>query len=72
MSVNNGVRVKTGGFSDIEASKKLLEYALARKWWVQSFVNNGEFYYITGGLYEPELSEFEKWMKDNGWWCTRI
>ncbi len=72
VSVDNGVRVKTGGFSDIEASKKLLEYALARKWWVEPFVNNGEFYYITGGLYEPQLSEFEKWMKDNGWWCTRI
>ncbi|EOO78356.1 MULTISPECIES: peptidoglycan recognition protein family protein [Bacillus cereus group] len=72
VSVDNGVRVKTGGFSDIEASKKLLEYALVRKWWVQPFVNNGEFYYITGGLYEPQLSEFEKWMKDNGWWCARV
>ncbi|MDM5439839.1 N-acetylmuramoyl-L-alanine amidase [Bacillus hominis] len=72
VSVDNGVRIKTGGFSDVEASKKLLEYALARKWWVEPFVNNGEFYYITGGLYEPQLSEFEKWMKDNGWWCTRV
>ncbi len=70
--VNNGVRVKTGGFSDVEASKKLLEYARVRKWWVESFINNGEFYYITGGLYEPQLSEFEKSMKDNGWWCTRV
>ncbi|WP_144509141.1 peptidoglycan recognition protein family protein [Bacillus mycoides] len=72
VSVDNGVRVKTGGFRDVEASKKLLEYALDRKWWVEPFVNNGEFYYITGGLYEPQLSEFEKWMKDNGWWCTRV
>ncbi|MEX0417787.1 N-acetylmuramoyl-L-alanine amidase [Bacillus sp. C30] len=70
--VNNGVRVKTGGFSDQEAAKEILEYALARKWWVEPFVNNGEFYYITGGLYEPQLSEFEKWMKENGWWCTRV
>ncbi|PDZ42368.1 N-acetylmuramoyl-L-alanine amidase [Bacillus wiedmannii] len=69
---DNGVRVKTGGFSDIEAAKKLLEYAMFRKWWVEPFVNNGEFYYITGGLYEPQLSEFEKWMKDNGWWCARV
>ncbi|MES5896912.1 N-acetylmuramoyl-L-alanine amidase [Bacillus cereus group sp. RP43] len=72
VSVDNGVRVKTGGFSDQEAAKEILEYALARKWWVEPFVNNGEFYYITGGLYEPQLSEFEKWMKDNGWWCTRV
>ncbi|MDZ4454648.1 glycoside hydrolase family 25 protein [Bacillus cereus] len=70
--VDNSVRVKTGGFSDPEAAKKLLEYALERKWWVEPFIHDGQFYYITGGLYEPQLSEFEKWMKDNGWWCTRI
>lgn len=70
--VDNGVRVKTGGFCDQEAAKEILGYALARKWWVEPFVNNGEFYYITGGLYEPQLSEFEKWMKDNDWWCTRV
>jgi hypothetical protein len=65
-SVDNGVRVKTGGFSDSEAAKKLLEYALERKWWVEPFISNGQFYYIIGGLYEPKLSEFEKWVKDNG------
>lgn len=69
---NHGVRVKTGRFSDQEAAKEILEYALARKWWVDPFVNNGVFYYITGGLYEPQLSEFEKWMKDNCWWCARV
>ncbi|EJS61967.1 hypothetical protein ICU_05135 [Bacillus cereus BAG2X1-1] len=69
---DNAVRVKTGSFRDIEAAKKVLEYAMSRNWWVEPFISNGEFYYITGGLYEPGLSEFEKWMKDNGWWCTRV
>ncbi|EOO05007.1 hypothetical protein IAW_05826 [Bacillus cereus str. Schrouff] len=69
---NEPVRIKTGGFKDIEAAKELLEYAMIRKWWVEHFLSEGEFHYITGGLYEPDASEFENWMKEHGWWCERM
>ncbi|MDA2567480.1 GH25 family lysozyme [Bacillus cereus] len=71
--ISNGpVRIKTGGFKDIEAAKELLEYAMVRNWWVEPSLSEGEFHYITGGLYEPDASEFESWMKDHGWWCERV
>ncbi|MCM3223325.1 N-acetylmuramoyl-L-alanine amidase [Bacillus cereus] len=69
---NEPVRIKTGGFKDIVAAKELLEYAMVRKWWVEPFLSEGEFHYITGGLYEPDASEFENWMKEHGWWCEKV
>lgn len=67
------VRIQTGGFSNPEAIAQITHYFLDKKWWVEStFDGKGNVSYTTGGLYDPDITEFEKWMKERGWWCTRV
>ncbi|PFI17464.1 GH25 family lysozyme [Bacillus cereus] len=66
-------RIQTGGFSNPEAIAEITHYFLDKKWWVEStFDGKGNVSYKTGGLYDPDVTEFEKWMKERGWWCTRV
>ncbi|MGG5791072.1 glycoside hydrolase family 25 protein [Bacillus nitratireducens] len=70
---SQAVRIQTGGFSNPEAIAQITHYLLDKKWWVEStFDGKGNVSYTTGGLYDPEVAEFEKWMKERGWWCTRV
>ncbi|MED1115061.1 GH25 family lysozyme [Bacillus paramycoides] len=67
------VRIQTGGFSNQESIAQITQYILDKKWWVElTFDGKGNVSYTTGGLYDPEVTEFEKWMKERGWWCTRV
>lgn len=61
---------ETGGFNDAEAIAKVSKYMLDRKWWARAeFTGRGDMFFVTGGLSEPAISEFKKFMDDNGWYC---
>ncbi|EOQ05345.1 GH25 family lysozyme [Bacillus cereus] len=60
--------IVTGGLG-LEACTEISKYLLERKWWAKmEFTTNGDAFVQTGGIYEPQLSEFRMWMDGNGWW----
>ncbi|EOQ04473.1 hypothetical protein [Bacillus cereus] len=60
--------IVTGGLG-LEACTEISKYLLERKWWAKmEFTTNGDAFVQTGGIYEPQLSEFRTWMDGKGWW----
>ncbi|MDO6629416.1 glycoside hydrolase family 25 protein [Bacillus thuringiensis] len=60
--------IVTGGLG-LEACHEVSRYLLDRKWWAKmEFTMNGDAFVTTGGIYEPQLSEFRSWMDQKGWY----
>ncbi|KEK24015.1 GH25 family lysozyme [Bacillus gaemokensis] len=59
--------VITGGLG-LQACTEISQYLLERNWWAKmEFTTNGYAFVTTGGIYEPQLSEFRTWMDKKGW-----
>ncbi|MGU3439924.1 GH25 family lysozyme [Bacillus cereus] len=60
--------IVTGGLG-LEACYAVSQYLLERNWWAKmEFTTNGDAFLTTGGIYEPQLSEFREWMDQKGWY----
>ncbi|QEL82857.1 N-acetylmuramoyl-L-alanine amidase (plasmid) [Bacillus sp. JAS24-2] len=60
--------IATGGLG-LKACTEISQYLLERRWWaIMEFTTNGDAFVKTGGICEPNLSEFREWMDQKGWW----
>ncbi|HHT7189443.1 N-acetylmuramoyl-L-alanine amidase [Bacillus cereus group sp. Bc222] len=60
--------IVTGGLR-LQACYEISQYLLERNWWGKmEFTTNGDAFVTTGGIYEPQLSEFRTWMDQKGWY----
>ncbi|EOQ18668.1 glycoside hydrolase family 25 protein [Bacillus cereus] len=60
--------IVTGGLG-VQACTEIARYLLERNWWAKmEFTKNGDAFVTTGGIYEPQLSEFRTWMDQKGWY----
>ncbi|PEA91149.1 glycoside hydrolase family 25 protein [Bacillus thuringiensis] len=60
--------IVTGGLG-LQACHEVSQYLLERNWWAKmEFTTNGDAFVTTGGIYEPQLSEFRTWMDMKGWY----
>jgi len=60
--------IVTGGLG-LQACHEVSQYLLERNWWARmEFTANGDAFVQTGGIYEPQLSEFRTWMDQKGWY----
>lgn len=69
VSTSDGSKyIVTGGLG-LQACHEVSQYLLERNWWAKmEFTTNGDAFVTTGGIYEPQLSEFRTWMDQKGWY----
>ncbi|MDO6662045.1 glycoside hydrolase family 25 protein [Bacillus thuringiensis] len=60
--------IVTGGLK-LQACYEISQYLLNHGWWAKmEFTTKGDAFVTTGGIYEPDLSAFKKWLDQKGWY----